>query len=70
MIDEFEHNCEGFKFVDLWDDPEITPETFWIYAINVPEKEAYHNFIYSVKILHSKVNINQRKLVDFKCFLY
>ena len=38
MIDDFERLCEGFTFEDSWDDPEISPETFQIYARNVPEK--------------------------------
>ena len=57
LIDEFERLCEGFTFVDLWDDPEIIPEMFRIYSRNVPAKEAPLNFIYSVKIIHFKINI-------------
>ena len=70
MIDEFERLCEGFTFVDSWDDPEITPETFRIYAKNVPAKEASRNLIYSVKIIHSKTNINQRKSIDLEWWMY
>ena len=63
MIGEFERLCGGFTFVYSWDDPDITPETFRIYVRNVPAKESSHNFIYSVKRLHSKINRNQRELI-------
>ena len=61
MIDDFERLDEGFTFLDSWDDPEITPETFRIYAGNFPAKEASGNFIYSVKkftlrLIESKEN--------------
>ena len=38
LIDEFERIYKVFTFVDYWDDPEITPETFRIYARYVPAK--------------------------------
>ena len=38
FIDKFERLCGGFTFVDSWDDPEITPETFRIYDRNIPAK--------------------------------
>ena len=49
LIDEFERLFKFFTLVDSWDDPEINPEMFLIYAINLPAKEASCNFIYSVK---------------------
>ena len=55
LIDEFERFYEGFTFADSWDYPEITPETFRIYARNVPAKEASRNFIYSVKKITLRV---------------
>ena len=66
LIDGFERLCGGFMFVDLLYDPEITPETFRIYAKNFPAEEASRNLIYSVKIIHSKTNINQRKSIDLE----
>ena len=66
MIDEFERLFKGFIFVYLLDDPEITSETFQIYAVNVPAKESSHNFIYYVKIILSKINRNQRKSIYFQ----
>ena len=38
LIDGFERLCTSFTFVDLWDDPKITPEMFQIYARHVPAK--------------------------------
>ena len=70
LIDEFERLCEGFKFTYLWDNPKITPETFLIYAINVPAKEASCDFIYSADILNHKNNRNKRKSIDFKRHMY
>ena len=61
LIDKFKRLCEGFTFVNSWDDLEMTPKMFRIYARNVPAKEASRNFIYSVKRIHSKNNRNQRK---------
>ena len=70
MIDGFERLCEGFIFVDSWDDPEINSETFQLYARNFAAKEASRNFICSVKILHSKINRNQSKSVDLQRRMY
>ena len=69
LVDGFAQLCEGFSFVYLWDHPEITSETFQIYAINVPAKEAPCNFIYSVKRLHYNtlaVETQDRKSVVFQ----
>ena len=54
----------------MWEDPEITPEMFQIYARNFPAKEASRNFISSVKILHSTINRNQRKSIYFQRRMY
>ena len=70
LIDEFERLYKGFKFVDSWDDPEIIPEMFRIYARNVPVKEASRNFIYCIEILHSKINRNQRKSIYLQRCMY
>ena len=70
MIGEFERLCKGFTFVDLWDYTEIASETFQMYARNVPTKEASCNFVYSVKILHYKININQSKSIDLQHRMY
>lgn len=40
LINEFEHLCDGFTFVQSWNSPLITPDTFHIYARNIPAKEA------------------------------
>ena len=70
LIYEFECLFKGFTLVYLWDDTEITPETFQIYAINVLAKEASRNFVYDVKIIHSKINKNQRKSIYLKLIMY
>ena len=70
MIDKFKRLCEGFTFVNSWDDLEITPETFWIYAINVAAKETSHTFIYSVDKLHSKIYRNKRILINLQQRMY
>ena len=54
----------------MWDDPEITPETFRIYTRNLPAKDASLNFIYSVKRLHSRINRNQSKSIDLQQRMY
>ena len=45
LTNEFEQLCDGFTFVDSWNDDKITPETFRIHARNVPVKEASRNFV-------------------------
>ena len=49
LINEFENLCVGFSFVDSWNDPQITPDTFRVYARNVPAREASRNLIHSVE---------------------
>ena len=48
----------------------MTPKMFRIYAGNFAAKEASRNFIYSVKIIHSNINIIQRKLIYLKRSVY
>ena len=55
--------------VDLWDDYEINPETFRIYARNVSAKEAPRNFIF-VDRLHSNIDRNQKKSIDLQQRMY
>ena len=40
LTQEFTDKCNGFTFVNSWNDPEITPNTFRIYTRNIPAKEA------------------------------
>lgn len=49
LIEEFKELCDGFTFVDSWADEKITPETFRIYARQIPAKQASKDFIESVK---------------------
>ena len=49
LLTEFKNLCEGFSFVNSWDDPLITPQTFRIYARNVPAKQANREYIQSTK---------------------
>ena len=68
LIDEFVDLCNGFTFVDNWEDPEITPDTFCIYARNVPAKEASRNFIRSVERIH--IEYTKRKCIDLQRRMY
>ena len=70
LIDEFERLCKGFTFVDSWDDPEITSETFQINARNVPGKYSSCDFFYSVERLHSNIHINQNKFIYLQRCMY
>ena len=64
LINEFEQLCDGFTFVDSWNDNKITPETFRIYARNIPAKEASRNFVESVKRVYAASEIKLRKSHD------
>ena len=57
--------CEGFKFLDSWNNEKINPDTFRIHAKNVPGKEASRNFVQSVKHACSTSEIKLRKSQDF-----
>ena len=70
MINEFENLCLDFSFVDSWNDPQITPDTFRIYARNIPAKEESRNFIHSVEQIHSQANRRQRKYIDLQRQMY
>eukprot|EP00957_Ditylum_brightwellii_P112261 8559092-Ditylum_brightwellii.AAC.1 len=70
LVDDFNNLCDGFTFVDSWDDAEITPDTFRIYARNVPAKEALYNFIQSVEQIYAQVDINKRKCINLHQHMY
>ena len=66
VINEFEQLCEGFTYVESWDDPKITPDTFRIYARNIPAKEASRNFVESVKRIYNKEEYIIRQSIDLQ----
>lgn len=66
LIDEFKALCEGFTFVDSWNDPLITPSTFRCYAMQVPAKEAARNFLATVRALIPANLIRHAKSLDYE----
>lgn len=65
LIDEFKLLCNGFTFVDCWNDPLITPSTFRVYPKQVPAKEASRYFLSSVVL---SISSNERSLAKSSDF--
>lgn len=70
LIDEFETLCEGFTFVESFSAEEITPDTFRIYARNVPAKESVKDFVASVRRNFARSDRRECKSIDLQKLRY